>query len=89
MIKEKEQFEMQLNLIGYLLKYTNDMDKLSINKDYLKDFKLKGKLYNIRYIFKKMEQIHKNGRDDELVTLLMSDENIDSDILIEAVTSKT
>lgn len=87
MIKEKEQFEMQLNLIGYLLKYTNDMDKLSINEDYLKDFKLKGKFYNIRYIFKKIEQIHNESRDDELVTLLMSDKNIDSDILIEAVTS--
>ena len=33
MIKDNELFEVQLNVIGFLLKNIEDIDKLSITKD--------------------------------------------------------
>lgn len=48
MIKDNELFEVQLNVIGFLLKNIEDIDKLSITKDYLKDFSIQGKKYNFK-----------------------------------------
>lgn len=85
MIKNKELFEINLNTIGYLLAYPSHIEKLSINSDYLKDFKIEGKNYNFKYIFKKIEQIHKEGRDEDILTILLSDENIDDNVLFKSV----
>lgn len=87
MIKSKELFEINLNTIGYLLKYPSHIEKLSINAEYLKDFKKDGKNYNFKYIFKKIEQIHKEGRDEEVLMLLLSDENIEDYMLEESASS--
>ena len=85
MIKDKELFEIQLNVIGFLLKDIEDIDKLSINKDYFKDFSINGKKYNLKYIFERIEQIHKENRDKELLTILLSDKKIDDEILTKAI----
>ena len=87
MKKENELFEISLCIVGYLLKNKEDIDKLSINEDYLEDFKKEGKLYNFKYILKRMIQIHKEGRDDELLNILMNDKYINSDIIMETVGS--
>lgn len=87
MIKNKELFEIHLNAIGYLLANPEDIEKLTINEDYLKDFKLEGKNYNFKYIFKKIEQIHKEGRDDEVLMSLLKDENIQDDVLLKSADS--
>lgn len=89
MIKSKELFEIQLSIVGYLLKNKEDIDKLSINEDYLEDFKRNGKFYNFKYVFKKIVQIHRENRDDELLNILTNDENYDSSILMEALTSNS
>lgn len=81
MIKDEELKGMQSNIVGFLLKNIDYIDKLSINEDYMNDF---GK-YNFKYIFKTIKQIHKEGRDDELLTVLTNDKNIESDVLWEAV----
>lgn len=85
MIKDNELFEVQLNVIGFLLKNIEDIDKLSITKDYLKDFSIQGKKYNFKYIFEKIAQIHKENRDKELLTILLSDKQIDDEILTKAI----
>ena len=87
MVKSKELFEIQLSIVGYLLKNKEDIDRLSINEDYLEDFKRNGKFYNFKYIFKKIVQIHRENRDDELLNIFTNDENFDSSILMEALTS--
>lgn len=85
MIKDNELFEVQLNVIGFLLKNIEDIDKLSITKDYLKDFSIQGKKYNFKYIFERIAQIHKENRDKELLTILLSDKQIDDEILTKAI----
>lgn len=85
MIKDNELFEVQLNVTGFLLKNIEDIDKLSITKDYLKDFSIQGKKYNFKYIFEKIAQIHKENRDKELLTILLSDKQIDDEILTKAI----
>ncbi len=85
MIKDNELFEVQLNVIGFLLKNIEDIDKLSITKDYFKDFSINGKKYNLKYIFEKIAQIHKENRDKELLTILLSDKQIDDEILTKAI----
>lgn len=85
MIKDNELFEVQLNVIGFLLKNIEDIDKLSITKDYLKDFSTQGKKYNFKYIFERIEQIHKDNRDKELLTILLSDKQIEQEFLTKAI----
>ena len=85
MIKDNELFEVQLNVIGFLLKNIEDIDKLSITKDYLKDFSIQGKKYNFKYIFEKIAQIHKENRDKELLTILLSDKQIEQEFLTKAI----
>lgn len=85
MIKDNELFGVQLNVIGFLLKNIEDIDKLSITKDYLKDFSIQGKKYNFKYIFEKIAQIHKDNRDKELLTILLSDKQIEQEILTKAI----
>lgn len=85
MIKDNELFEVQLNVIGFLLKNIEDIDKLSITKDYLKDFSINGKNYNFKHIFEKIEKIHKENRDEELLTSLINDKQIDNEILTKAI----
>lgn len=85
MIKDNELFGVQLNVIGFLLKNIEDIDKLSITKDYLKDFSIQGKRYNFKYIFEKIAQIHKDNRDKELLTILLSDKQIEQEILTKAI----
>lgn len=85
MIKDNELFEIQLNVIGFLLKNIEDIDKLSITKDYLKDFPTQGKKYNFKYIFERIEQIHKDNRDKELLTILLSDKQIEQEFLMKAI----
>lgn len=87
MIKNKELFEIHLNTIGYLLANTEDIEKLTISEDYLKDFKLEGRNYNFRYIFKRIEQIHKEGRDEDVLMMLLKDENIEDDVLLRSADS--
>ena len=77
--------ERRVCLIGYLLKNIKEIDKLSITKDYLKDFTIQGKKYNFKYIFEKIAQIHKENNDNEMLSIISSDENIDMDILMEIV----
>lgn len=85
MIKDNELFEVQLNVIGFLLKNIEDIDKLSITKDYLKDFSIQGKKYNFKHIFEKIAQIHKENRDKELLTILLSDKQIEQEFLTKAI----
>lgn len=85
MIKDNELFEVQLIVIGFLLKNIEDIDKLFITKDYLKDFSIQGKKYNFKYIFEKIAQIHKDNRDKELLTILLSDKQIEQEILTKAI----
>lgn len=85
MIKDNELFEVQLNVIGFLLKNIEDIDKLSITKDYLKDFSIQGKKYNFKYIFERVKQIHKDNRDKELLTILLSDKQIEQEFLTKAI----
>lgn len=85
MIKDNELFEVQLNVIGFLLKNIEDIDKLSITKDYLKDSSIQGKKYNFKYIFEKIAQIHKENRDKELLTILLSDKQIEQEFLTKAI----
>ena len=81
MIDKETLKECHVCLIGYLLQNIGDIDKLSITKDYLKDFTIQGKKYNFKYIFEKLEQIHKENRDNEMLSIISSDEKIDMDIL--------
>lgn len=81
MINDEELKNIQLNIIGFVLKNVDCIDKLSINEDYMKD--VKG--YNFKYILKTIKQIHKEGKDEELLVTLTSDKNINGDILWEAV----
>lgn len=85
MIKDNELFGVQLNVIGFLLKNIEDIDKLSITKDYLKDFSIQGKKYNFKYIFERIKQIHKDNRDKELLTILLSDKQIEQEFLTKAI----
>lgn len=85
MIKKNELFDIQLSIIGFLLKNKGSIERLSINEDYLKDLSKDNKYYNFRYIFKKIEQAHKENRDDELLLSLTNDSNIDGKILWEAI----
>ena len=85
MIKDNELFEIQLNVIGFLLKNIEDIDNLSITKDYLKDFSIQDKKYNFKYIYEKIEQIHKDNRDKELLTILLSDKQIEQEFLMKAI----
>ena len=81
MIDKETLKECHVCLIGYLLQNIGDIDKLSITKDYLKDLTIQGKKYNFKYIFEKLEQIHKENRDNEMLSIISSDEKIDMDIL--------
>lgn len=85
MIDRETLKECQVCLIGYLLTEPKGIDKLSITKDYLKDFSIQGKKYNFKYIFERIEQIHKENRDNEMLQILSTDEKIDMDILMEIV----
>lgn len=85
MIDRETLKECQVCLIGYLLTEPKGIDKLSITKDYLKDFSINGKNYNFKYIFERIERIHKENRDNEMLQILSTDEKIDMDILMEIV----
>lgn len=85
MVDKETLKECQVCLIGYLLKNIEDIDKLSITKDYLKDFSIQGKKYNFKYIFEKIAQIHKENRDNEMLQILSADEQIDMNILGEII----
>lgn len=85
MIDRETLKECQVCLIGYLLKEPKDIDKLSITKDYLKDFSIQGKKYNFKYIFERIEQIHKENRDNEMLQIISANEKIDMNILMEIV----
>lgn len=85
MIDRETLKECHVCLIGYLLKNIEDIDKLSITKDYLKDFSIQGKKYNFKYIFEKIAQIHKENRDNEMLQILSTDEQIDMNIIMEII----
>ena len=85
MIGKETLKECQVCLIGYLLENIGDIDKLSITKDYLKDFSIQGKKYNFKYIFERIKQIHKDNRDNDMLQILSADEKIDMDIIMEIV----
>lgn len=85
MVDRETLKECQVCLIGHLLTNTGDIDKLSITKDYLKDFSIQGKKYNFKYIFERIEQTHKENRDNEMLQILSTDEQIDMNILMEIV----
>lgn len=85
MIDRETLKECHVCLIGYLLKNIEDIDKLSITKDYLKDFSIQGKKYNFKYIFEKIEQIHKENRDNDMLQILSTDEQIDMNIIMEII----
>jgi putative replicative DNA helicase len=85
MVDRETLKECQVCLIGYLLKNIKDIDKLSITKDYLKDFSIQGKKYNFKYIFERIEQIHKENRDNEMLQILSTDEQIDMNIIMEII----
>lgn len=85
MIDRETLKECQVCLIGYLLKNIEDIDKLSITKDYLKDFSIQGKKYNFKYIFEKIAQIHKENNDNEMLQILSTDEQIDMNIIMEII----
>lgn len=81
MINDDELFEIQLCIIGYLLQHNEDIDKMYINADYLKDFGS----FNFKYVFNKFKQIHKEGKDAEFLTEITEDRNITQDMLTRAV----
>lgn len=85
MINKETLKECHVCLIGYLLKNIEGIDKLSITKDYLKDFSIQGKKYNFKYIFERIEQIHKENRDNEMLQILSTDEQIDMNIIMEII----
>lgn len=85
MVDRETLKECQVCLIGYLLKNIKDIDKLSITKDYLKDFSIQGKKYNFKYIFEKIAQIHKENNDNEMLSIISSDEQIDMNIIMEII----
>ena len=85
MVDKETLKECQVCLIGYLLKSIKEIDKLSITKDYLKDFSIQGKKYNFKYIYEKIEEIHKENRDNDMLQILSADEQIDMDILAEII----
>ena len=85
MVDKETLKECHVCLIGYLLKNPKDIDTLSITGDYLKDFSIQGKSYNFKYIFEKIKQIHKENRDNEMLQMFSTDEQIDMDILMEIV----
>lgn len=85
MVDKETLKECQVCLIGYLLKNIEDIDKLSITKDYLKDFTIQGKKYNFKYIFERIEQIHKENRDNDMLQILSADEQIDMNIIMEII----
>lgn len=85
MIDRETLKECHVCLIGYLLKNIEDIDKLSITKDYLKDFSIQGKKYNFKYIFEKIVQIHKENRDNDMLQILSTDEQIDMNIIMEII----
>lgn len=89
MIDKETLKESQVCLIGYLLENIKDIDTLSITKEYLKDFSIQGKKYNFKYIFEKIEQIHKENRDKELLLELVNDELIGKDKLVQLVNGNT
>lgn len=68
-------------IIGYLLQHNEDVDKMSITADYLKDFGS----YNFKYVFNKIKQIHREGKDAELLTEITEDKNITQEMLLKAV----
>ena len=87
MIKDIDLFENQLNVIGYLLvnEHIKEIDKLSITKDYFKDINRQGKTYNFKYIFGKLESIHNENRDSDLLNIVLEDNKIDQDFIYSAV----
>lgn len=87
MIKDIDLFENQLNVIGYLLvnEHIKEIDKLSISKDYFKDINRQGKTYNFKYIFGKLESIHNENRDSDLLNIVLEDNKIDQDFIYSAV----
>lgn len=85
MVDNETLKECHVCLIGYLLKNIEDIDKLSITKDYLKDFSIQGKKYNFKYIFEKIAQIHKENRDNDMLQILSTDEQIDMNIIMEII----
>lgn len=89
MIDKETLKESQVCLIGYLLENIKDIDALSITKEYLKDFTVQGNKYNFKYIFERIEQIHKENRDNELLLELVNDELIGKDKLIQLVNGNT
>lgn len=89
MIDKETLKECQVCLIGYLLENIKDIDTLSITKEYLKDFTVQGEKYNFKYIFERIEQIHKENRDKELLLELVNDELIGKDKLVQLVNGNT
>lgn len=89
MIDKETLKESQVCLIGYLLENIKDIDTLSITKEYLKDFTVQGEEYNFKYIFERIEQIHKENRDKELLLELVNDELIGKDKLVQLVNGNT
>lgn len=83
MIDDNTLFEIQSNIIGYILKHKEDIDKLSINENYFKEFGGS----NFKYIFKRIKELHKEGKDDELLTELFSDKNISQEFIFKTVGS--
>lgn len=89
MIDKETLKDSQVCLIGYLLENIKDIDTLSITKEYLKDFTVQGEKYNFKYIFERIEQIHKENRDKELLLELVDDELIGKDKLVQLVNGNT
>lgn len=89
MIDRETLKESQVCLIGYLLENIKDIDTLSITKEYLKDFTVQGEKYNFKYIFERIEQVHKENRDNELLLELVNDELIGKDKLVQLVNGNT
>ena len=89
MIDKETLKESQVCLIGYLLENIKDIDTLSITKEYLKDFTVQGEKYNFKCIFERIEQIHKENRDNELLLELVNDELIGKDKLVQLVNGNT
>ena len=87
MIKDKDLIESQLCLIGFLLQDKEAVNNISLTGDYLKDFKDNSKLYNFKYIFEKIESNYKNKNGADLLQELLTDEKINSEILLNAVSS--
>lgn len=89
MIDKETLKDSQVCLIGYLLENIKDIDTLSITEEYLKDFTVQGEKYNFKYIFERIEQIHKENRDNELLLELVNDELIGKDKLVQLVNGNT